>query len=50
MLPVNFHTPGVSADEAGIAQVKSPMTIKPTITSDKDLIRFILMTSFSCFV
>jgi hypothetical protein len=26
------------------------MTIKPTITSDKDLIRFILMTSFCSFV
>jgi hypothetical protein len=50
ILPVSFHTLGVSTEAAGVAQVKSPMTSKPTIINDEDLIRFILMTSFRGFV
>jgi hypothetical protein len=46
MLPVFFHCPGLSFDAAGMIQVRSPTTRKPTITNDKEMTRFMLMTSF----
>jgi hypothetical protein len=44
---VSFHIPGVSTDAAGVTQVKSPMTTKLTIINDKDLNRFMVITSLS---
>jgi len=45
MLPVSFHTPGVSAAASGSVAVDAPIANKAAINKDKTFIRCIRMNS-----